>query len=83
MPIFLILFILFIIWLNVKTKRGQNNISKWDTDYWKKERESNFVRRKDISDLDYIVISENDLPFSDTAEGEEKERQEQVRRVPA
>ena len=81
MPIFLILFILFIIWLNVKTKRGQNNISKWDTDYWKKERESNFVRRKDISNLDYIVISENDLPFSDTAEGEEKERQEQVRRV--
>ena len=67
MPIFLIFFILFVIWLNVKTKRGQNNNSEWDTDYWEKEREANFVRRKDISGLDYITISEDELPFSDTA----------------
>ena len=59
MPIFLIFFILFVIWLNVKTKRGQNNNSEWDTDYWEKEREANFVRRKDISGLDYITISED------------------------
>lgn len=71
MPIFLIFFILFVIWLNVKTKRGQNNNSEWDTDYWEKERQANFVRRKDISGLDYITISEDELPFSDTAEGEE------------
>ena len=81
MPIFLIFFILFVIWLNVKTKRGQNNNSEWDTDYWEKEREANFVRRKDISGLDYITISEDELPFSDTAEGEEKYREDQVRRI--
>lgn len=40
MPIFLIFFILFVIWLNVKTKRGQNNNSEWDTDYWEKEARS-------------------------------------------
>ena len=81
MPIFLIFFILFVIWLNVKTKRGQNNNSEWDTDYWEKERQANFVRRKDISGLDYITISEDELPFSDTAEGEEKYREDQVRRI--
>ena len=71
MPIILIFFILFIIWVNVKTKRGTENNSKWDTAYWEKERKANFVRRKDISNLDYITISEEELPFSDTAEGEE------------
>lgn len=81
MPIILIFFILFIIWVNVKTKRGTENNSKWDTAYWEKERKANFVRRKDISDLDYITISEEELPFSDTAEGEEKYRQDEVRRI--
>ena len=81
MPIILIFFILFIIWVNVKTKRGTENNSKWDTAYWEKERKANFVRRKDISDLDYITISEEELPFSDTAEGEEKYRQDEVRRT--
>lgn len=81
MPIILIFFILFIIWVNVKTKRGTENNSEWDTAYWEKERKANFVRRKDISDLDYITISEEELPFSDTAEGEEKYRQDEVRRI--
>lgn len=81
MPIILIFFILFIIWVNVKTKLGTENNSKWDTAYWEKERKANFVRRKDISDLDYITISEEELPFSDTAEGEEKYRQDEVRRT--
>ncbi len=81
MPIILIFFILFIIWVNVKTKRGTENNSTWDTAYWEKERKANFVRRKDISDLDYITISEEELPFSDTAEGEEKYRQDEVRRT--
>ena len=81
MPIILIFFILFIIWVNVKTKRGTENNSKWDTAYWEKERKANFVRRKDISDLDYITISAEELPFSDTAEGEEKYRQDEVRRI--
>lgn len=81
MPIILIFFILFIIWVNVKTKRGTENNSKWDTAYWEKERKANFVRRKDISDLDYITISKEELPFSDTAEGEEKYRQDEVRRT--
>lgn len=81
MPIILIFFILFIIWVNVKTKRGTENNSEWDTAYWEKERKANFVRRKDISDLDYITISEEELPFSDTAEREEKYRQDEVRRI--
>lgn len=81
MPIILIFFILFIIWVNVKTKRGTKDNSKWDTAYWEKERESNFVRKKDISELDYITIPEEELPFSDTADGEEKYRQDEVRRA--
>ena len=81
MPIILIFFILFIIWVNVKTKRGATDNSKWDTSYWEKEREANFVRKKDISNLDYINISEDELPFSDTAGGDEKYRLDEVRRT--
>lgn len=81
MPILLIFFILFIIWVNVKTKRGTKDGATWDAEYWSREHDANFVRKKDISQLDYITIPEDQLPFSDHAEGEEKYREDQVRRV--
>lgn len=79
MPVFFICFIVFILWMRVKMKQAQNNTSTWDEEYWDKERRSNFTRKKDISQLDYIQIDETDLPFNPDATGEEKERQEQVR----
>ncbi len=79
MPVFFICFIVFIIWMNVKSHQEQKKHSTWDHEFWERERQSNHVRKKDIEHLDYIHIREQNLPFSDTATGEEKERQEQVR----
>ncbi|MBP3459381.1 MAG: hypothetical protein J6K58_09240 [Lachnospiraceae bacterium] len=81
MPVFFICFILFIIWMNVKSKQENKKNSTWNEEFWEKERKANFVRKKNIEDLDYIIVTENDLPFSATAAGEEKDLQEQVRNL--
>lgn len=79
MPVFFICFIVFVIWIRVKIKQNNKNTSTWDEEFWAREQESNFVRKKDISQLDYIQVDESDLPFSSTAAGKEKEYQEQIR----
>lgn len=81
MPVFFICFILFIIWMNVKSKQENKKNSTWDEEFWEKERKANFVRKKNIEDLDYIIVTENELPFSAAAAGEEKDLQEQVRNL--
>lgn len=80
MPVFFICFIVFVIWVQVKIKHSKNT-SAWDEEFWEREAQANFVRKKDIEHLDYIQIQEKDLPFSDTATGEEKDRQERVRKL--
>lgn len=79
MPVFFICFIVFIIWMRVKSQEERKKNSTWDNAYWARERESNFVRKKNIDDLKYIQIPESDLPFFDNAAGEEKELQDKVR----
>lgn len=72
MPIFFICFIVFIIWLRVKTKQGEK-ISTWDEEYWKKEKDANFARKKDLSDLEYITVDQDKLPFRDNVTEEEQD----------
>lgn len=78
-PFIFISFIVFVLWVRVKMNQADNKKSTWDDEYWAREQEANFVRKKDISNLDYITVAEEDLPFSDTASDEEKRYQEQVR----
>lgn len=44
-------------------KSRQKNTKKASEEFWRKERESQFVPRKDISSLDYLVIPYASLPF--------------------
>lgn len=81
MPVFFLCFIVFIIWIRVKSKAESKNKSTWDAAFWARERESNFVRKKNIDDLDYLQISEDQLPFHENAEGKERELQEKVRQL--
>lgn len=78
MPFIFISFIVFVLWVRVKIKQSNNQKSTWDDAFWSREQEANFVRKKDISNLDYIQITKKDLPFSDTATDEEKRYQDQV-----
>lgn len=81
MPVFFLCFIVFIIWMHVKSKEESKNKSTWDAAFWARERESNFVRKKNIDHLDYLQVSEDKLPFCDTAEGRERELQEKVKQL--
>lgn len=72
MPIFFICFIVFIIWLRVKTKQGEK-ISTWNEEYWQKEKDANFARKKDLSDLAYITVDQSRLPFRDDCPEEEQD----------
>lgn len=80
MPTLFICFIVFIIWFRVKSKQN-DKISTWDQDFWQKEHDANFARKKDISDLDYLIVQESDLPFTDPCDPEEAEYQSKIKSV--
>ena len=57
-PIFFVLFIVFIIYVQVKMKQGAKT-PQWNQSFWSKEKASNFARKKDISELDYLEVDQN------------------------
>ncbi len=64
-PVFPIIVLTFIIWLNYEIRKNNRN-SKHDMDnFWQREKEANFSRRKDLSELNYITISTDMLPLID------------------
>ena len=71
MPIFFICFIVFIIWLRVKTKQGEK-VSTWDEAYWQKEYQSNFARKKEPDDMDYITVDKDRIPVDSNCSEEEQ-----------
>ena len=81
MPVFFICFILFVLWIHVKYKQDNKGKTTWDEEFWEREKEANFARKKNIDDLDYIVIPETDLPFQDDVTSEEKHLQDNVRKL--
>jgi len=50
-------------------------------DFLRREHEANLTRKKDISNLDYIVIPEEDLPFTETNDEEEAMLQDNLRKA--
>ena len=64
MPVFFICFIVFLLWLRVKLKQ-QDSLETQNKDFWRREHEADFSRNKDISELDYISIDRELLPFTE------------------
>lgn len=62
MPILFSLTLIIIAFLFFSKSRGKNT-KKISQEFWKLERDSRFVPRKDISSLDYITIPYTSLPF--------------------
>lgn len=62
MPILIGLSLIIIVFIHFSKSR-EKNAKKNSEEFWKKERESKFVPRKDISSLDYITIPYGSLPF--------------------
>lgn len=76
-PVFFLCFIVFIFWFRVKSKQNAN-ISSWDEEFWKKEREANFARKQDISNLEYLELDKRRLPFSENGSEEEQDIQNEL-----
>ncbi len=64
MPIFAF-FVIFAVWLAYEIKKNDRIIEARSKEFWNRESESNSVRRKDISNLDYITIPFDELPFDE------------------
>lgn len=59
---FLALFIIFCLVLTFYIRKNDASQQKVLDDFWEKERQSNAVRKKDISKLDYITIPLDKIP---------------------
>lgn len=62
MPIF-VFFVIFAVWTMYEIKKSNNKGKAISDEFWRRENEANNVRKQDISNLDYIVIPYDELPF--------------------
>jgi len=62
-PLFFSLFILFVVFFNIKLRKASKEIENSNANFWKRERESMFARKKSLDHLNYISVSLNDLPM--------------------
>ena len=66
MPIFLLFVILFAMWIRYEIKKNSQIESDNKTSFIERERQANFARRADITNLDYVSVPLASLPFSDS-----------------
>lgn len=64
MPIFLLFVILFAMWIRYEIKKNSQIESDNKTSFIERERQANFARRADITNLDYVSVPLSSLPFS-------------------
>lgn len=62
-PYFLTLFLIFLGWASVKRYQASKKEKERREAFWKKEEEANATRRQDLSNLPYIHIPTDTLPF--------------------
>ena len=62
MPLFTS-FLLFVLVIRYAIKRGDDRKRSADAEFWRREREANFVRKKNLDSLDYIRVPLERLPF--------------------
>lgn len=63
MPLFLMLSLVFFVWLNYEVRKASKSDKKKNEVFFQRESEANFTRKVDITNLDYIKIPLNSLPF--------------------
>lgn len=81
MPAFFICIIVFVIWFHVKSNQENKSKDTWDKDFWQREHDADFSRKKDLSDIEYISIDAEKLPFNQSPDNEEKEFQDKINKL--
>ncbi|HBI72376.1 MAG TPA: hypothetical protein DDY59_04215 [Lachnospiraceae bacterium] len=61
----LLLTIIFALWLRYEIIKSNRQDKLRNQSFWHKEKQANSVRRRDISDLDYITVELDRLPLKD------------------
>lgn len=56
-------FLIFVALIRLAIRRGDDRKKAEDAEFFRREQEANFVRKKSLDDLDYIRIPVDDLPF--------------------
>ena len=69
-PVFFIITLLLVIWVHYQKRRTDRIASKSSEAFWERERQANLTRKKDISNLEYIHVPVNTLPFPETGSEE-------------
>ena len=78
MPVMLLCVIVFLIWLNYEIRKANHTQKQNDDVFLERERKANFARPADISNLEYISVPVDKLPFSETADATLNEIQDKI-----
>lgn len=79
-PVFFCCFVVFALWLRYELNNSNKAPDTESDEFWKRERESNFIPKKDISNLDYIQVPLDSFPFcDDTTDEKLADLQDKVR----
>lgn len=69
------------IWIYYQKSRTDRSAKSAHESFWEKERKANLTRKKDISELDYIVIPIEQLPFPVLEDEEITEVQKRLQKL--
>ncbi len=70
MPIFLILFLMFCAWFFYERKKSDRMSEQKTKAFWDRESEANMTLRKDTSDVPYLKVRFDELPFDPETDNE-------------
>ena len=65
-PVFLICFVIFVLWMFYEQRKSQNKDKEASDAFWERERMANQTRKKDISHLPILHVEESELPVFTT-----------------
>ena len=77
-PTFFILTILMVLWVHYQKRRTDRIAAKQSETFWEREQQANLTRKKDISNLDYITVPVQTLPFPETDREEVSDIQKHI-----
>ena len=81
LPLFFTLTLLLMIWIYYQKSRTNRSAKAIHDAFWEKERKANLTRKKDISELDYIIIPIEQLPFPVLEDEEITEVQKRLQKL--
>lgn len=71
-------FIIFILWFNYERKKHEKIEQKRDDDFWQREHDANFTRRKNLDAIEYIKIPYDSFPMEKYTDSETISQSESI-----